>query len=60
MKLLLTVVLLVIVLLLTTNREPFTEVFGFSGYNKPTGICPLSTTPDQTSVRLQSGGSQYK
>jgi hypothetical protein len=37
MKLLLTVILLVIVLLLTTNREPFTEVFGFSGYNKPTG-----------------------
>ena len=37
MMLLLTVILLVIVLLLTTNREPFTEVFGFSGYKKPVG-----------------------
>lgn len=35
MRLLLTIVLLVIVLLLTTKREPFTELFGFSGYNKP-------------------------
>ena len=47
MKLLLTVVLLVIVLLLTTNREPFTEVFGFSGYNKPTGTIRFDdATPD--------------
>lgn len=41
MKLLLTVILLVIVLLLTTNREPFTEAFGFSGYKKPTGSVRL-------------------
>jgi hypothetical protein len=41
MKLLLTVVLLVIVLLLTTNREPFTEIFGFSGHTKPVGSVRL-------------------
>tara|TARA_R110001606_G_scaffold116164_1_gene244862 strand:- start:941 stop:1486 length:546 start_codon:yes stop_codon:yes gene_type:complete len=35
MKLLIPVILLVIVLLLTTNREPFTELFGFSGYTQP-------------------------
>ena len=35
MRLLLTIVLLAIVLLLTTKREPFTELFGFSGYAKP-------------------------
>jgi hypothetical protein len=49
MKLLLTVILLVIVLLLTTNREPFTEVFGFSGYNKPTGTIRFDDArPDLT------------
>ena len=37
MKFLITAVLLMIVLLLTTNREPFTEMFGFSGHKKPTG-----------------------
>jgi hypothetical protein len=37
MKLYLTAILLIIVLLLATNREPFTEVFGFSGYKKPVG-----------------------
>jgi hypothetical protein len=48
-KLLLTVILLVIVLLLTTNREPFTEVFGFSGYTKPTGSVKLDDArPDLT------------
>jgi len=48
-KLLLTVILLVIVLLLTTNREPFTEIFGFSGYTKPTGSVKLDDTrPDLT------------
>ena len=48
-KLLLTVILLVIVLLLTTNREPFTEVFGFSGYTKPTGSVKLDDVrPDLT------------
>ena len=35
MRLLLTITLLAIVLLLTVRREPFTELFGFSGYNKP-------------------------
>jgi len=33
----LTIVLIAIVLLLTVRREPFTEIFGFSGYEKPTG-----------------------
>lgn len=37
MKLLLTAALLIIVLLLTTKKEPFTEIFGFSGYKQPTG-----------------------
>jgi len=37
MNLLIIAILLVIVLLVTTNREPFTEMFGFSGYTKPTG-----------------------
>jgi len=48
-KLLLTVILLVIVLLLTTKREPFTEIFGFSGYTKPTGSVKLDDArPDLT------------
>jgi len=48
-KLLLVVILLVIVLLLTTNREPFTEIFGFSGYTKPTGSVKLNDArPDLT------------
>jgi hypothetical protein len=34
MKLYVIVILLLIVLLLTTKREPFTEIFGFSGYTK--------------------------
>jgi len=33
----LTIILIAIVLLLTVRREPFTEVFGFSGYKKPVG-----------------------
>jgi hypothetical protein len=37
MKWSLTIVLIAIVLLLTVRREPFTEIFGFSGYKKPTG-----------------------
>lgn len=49
MKLLLTVVLLVIVLLLTTSREPFTEIFGFSGHSKPIGNVRLDDVrPDLT------------
>jgi len=48
-KLLLTVILLVIVLLLTTKREPFTEIFGFSGYTKPVGSVKLDDArPDLT------------
>jgi len=43
-SLLLMVILLAIVLLLTTNREPFTEIFGFSGYTKPTGSIKLDDT----------------
>lgn len=37
----LTFVLIAIVLLLTVRREPFTEVFGFSGYKKPVGSIRL-------------------
>jgi hypothetical protein len=37
MKWSLTIILIAIVLLLTVRREPFTEVFGFSGYKKPVG-----------------------
>ena len=37
----LTIILIAIVLLLTVRREPFTEVFGFSGYKKPTGSIRL-------------------
>ena len=48
-KLLLASILLVIVLLLTTNREPFTEIFGFSGYSKPTGTVRFDDArPDLT------------
>ena len=43
----LTIVLIAIVLLLTVRREPFTEVFGFSGYKKPVGSIRLDDTrPD--------------
>lgn len=41
MKWSLTIVLIAIVLLLTVRREPFTEIFGFSGYKKPTGSIRL-------------------
>jgi hypothetical protein len=48
-KLLLTVILLAVVLLLTKKREPFTEIFGFSGYSKPTGTVRLDDArPDLT------------
>tara|TARA_Y100000389_G_scaffold132358_1_gene129788 strand:- start:1488 stop:2048 length:561 start_codon:yes stop_codon:yes gene_type:complete len=43
----LTIILIAIVLLLTVRREPFTEIFGFSGYTKPTGRVRLDDTkPD--------------
>ena len=49
MKLILTAILLVIVLLLTTNREPFTEMFGFSGHTTPVERIRLDDTkPDFT------------
>src|SRR6056300_1969005 len=49
MKWSLTIILIAIVLLLTMRREPFTEVFGFSGYNKPTGSVRLDDIrPDLT------------
>jgi hypothetical protein len=41
MKWSLTIVLIAIVLLLTVRREPFTEIFGFSGYKKPSGSIRL-------------------
>jgi hypothetical protein len=45
----LTIVLIVIVLLLTVRREPFTELFGFSGHAKPTGLISLEDSkPDLT------------
>jgi hypothetical protein len=43
----LTIILIAIVLLLTVRREPFTELFGFSGYKKPTGSIRLDDSkPD--------------
>ena len=49
MKWSLTIILIAIVLLLTMRREPFTEVFGFSGYNTPTGSVRLDDIrPDLT------------
>lgn len=45
----LTIVLIAIVLLLTVRREPFTELFGFSGHTKPTGPIRLEDSkPDLT------------
>ena len=37
MNLYLMIILIAVVLLLTVRREPFTEMFGFSGHTKPTG-----------------------
>jgi hypothetical protein len=49
MRLLLIISLLVIVLLLTTKREPFTELFGFSGYKTPVKNVKFNDTkPDMT------------
>lgn len=46
------IVLIAIVLLLTVKREPFTEMFGFSGHTKPTGRIRLDdTVPDLSSYR---------
>jgi hypothetical protein len=54
MKLLLLVILLIIVLLLTTNREPFTELFGFSGYTQPTTRIRLDDTKPNLSDFTQA------
>jgi hypothetical protein len=40
----LTIVLIAIVLLLTVRREPFTEMFGFSGHTRPVGRIRLDDT----------------
>ena len=46
------IVLIAIVLLLTVRREPFTEMFGFSGHTTPTGRIRLDdTVPDLTGYR---------
>ena len=46
----LVILLIVIVLLLTVKREPFTEMFGFSGHSRPTGRVRFDDSkPDLTS-----------
>ena len=48
----LAILLIVIVLLLTVKREPFTEMFGFSGHSRPTGRVRFDDSkPDLTSYR---------
>jgi hypothetical protein len=48
----LAILLIAIVLLLTVKREPFTEIFGFSGHTKPTGRVRFDDSkPDLTSYR---------
>jgi len=54
MKLLIPVILLVIVLLLTTNREPFTEIFGKSGYTQPVGRIRFDDTKPNISDFTQA------
>ena len=52
MRLLLTFIIIVIVLLLTTKREPFTELFGFSGYKKPVNNIKFDDTkPNMSGYR---------
>ncbi len=50
----LTIVLIAIVLLLTVRREPFTEIFGFSGHTKPTGRIRLDDTKPNLSGYRQA------
>lgn len=46
------IVLIAIVLLLTVKREPFTEMFAFSGHTKPTGRIRIDdTVPDLSGYR---------
>lgn len=48
----LAILLIVVVLLLTVKREPFTEMFGFSGHSRPTGRVRFDDSkPDLTSYR---------
>lgn len=53
----LTIVLIAIVLLLTVRREPFTEIFGFSGHTKPTGRIRLDDTKPNLSGYRQAEAS---
>jgi hypothetical protein len=50
----LTIVLVAIVLLLTVRREPFTEIFGFSGHTKPVGRIRLDDTKPNLSGYSQA------
>ena len=48
----LVILLIAVVLLLTVKREPFTEMFGFSGHSRPTGRVRFDDSkPDLTSYR---------
>jgi hypothetical protein len=53
----LTIVLIAIVLLLTVRREPFTEIFGFSGHTKPVGRIRLDDTKPNLSGYTQAEAS---
>jgi hypothetical protein len=54
MKWSLTIILIAIVLLITVRREPFTEIFGFSGYTKPTGSIRLDDAKPNLSGYTQA------
>src|SRR5210317_647813 len=53
----LTIILIAIVLLLTVRREPFTEIFGFSGHTTPTGRVRLDDTKPDLSGYSQAEAS---
>ena len=52
-----TIILLLLVLLITTRREPFTEIFGFSGYEKQTGTIRLNDPRPDLSAYTQTEAS---
>jgi len=54
MKWSLTIILIAIVLLITVRREPFTEIFGLSGYKKPTGSIRLDDAKPNLSGYTQA------
>ena len=54
MKWSLTIILIAIVLLITVRREPFTEIFGLSGYTKPTGSIRLDDAKPNLSGYTQA------